>query len=161
MKSTLSSYKAVKVTCRLCLSITELLMTLQMPLKAADWSFIMLQLDGASLKVPDGVPIYDLQTDIPWFFEAQAPYTDLVQRTLETNPELVELLLAPEHPKAHPEAKSILRWETNMVRPARSSCSIHAMWVADERGLALHALLCSHTARLLILCLLYIYFEPC
>ncbi len=90
------------------------------PDKPADSSDTALQLDGASLKVPDGVPIYDLQTDIPWFFEAQAPYTDLVQRTLDTDPELVKLLLAPEHPKAHPEAKSILRWETNMVRAAPS-----------------------------------------
>ena len=81
-----------------------------------------MQLDGTSLKVPDGVPIYDLQTDLPWFFEAQTPYADLVQRTLETQPELIKLLLAPEHPKAHPEAKSILRWETNMVRPAPWSC---------------------------------------
>ena len=60
-----------------------------------------------------------MQTDIPWFFEAQAPYADLVQRTLDTDPELVKLLLSPEHPKAHPEAKDILRWETNMVRVAR------------------------------------------
>ena len=64
-----------------------------------------------------------MQTDLPWFFEAQTPYADLVQRTLETEPELVKLLLAPERPKAHPDAKSILRWETNMVRPAYSvSC---------------------------------------
>ena len=75
-----------------------------------------LQLDAASLKVPDGVPIYDLQTDIPWFFDAKAPWADLVQRTLETEPDLVKQLLAPERPKPHPEAKSILRWETNMVR---------------------------------------------
>lgn len=86
-----------------------------MPLKSNMTSFLQLQLEGNSLTVPEGLPIYDMQTDIPWFFEPKMPWTDLVKRTLETNPELIEMLLAPEHPPAYPGAKAILRWETHMV----------------------------------------------
>jgi hypothetical protein len=75
-----------------------------------------LQLHENSIKVPEGLPIYDLQTDIPWFFEAKTPWADTVRRTLETNPELIQLLKSPDPPKPYPGAKSILRWETNMVR---------------------------------------------
>ena len=92
---------------------------------------IALQLEGNSLTVPEGVPIYDLQTDIPWFFENHTPWADLVKRTLETDPELVQLLMSPEQPIPYPEAKSILRWETNMVRTAhkcrlRHDTSLHS-----------------------------------
>ena len=90
---------------------------------------IVLQLEGNSLTVPEGVPIYDLQTDIPWFFENHTPWTDLVKRTLETNPELVQLLMSPEQPTPYPEAKSILRWETNMVRTA------HECWLRHKTSL--------------------------
>lgn len=81
-----------------------------------------------------------MQTDLPWFFDAQSPYADLVQRTLETEPELVKLLLAPERPKAYPDAKSILRWETNMVRPANPACCVPAAQRRSTPHITLHTL---------------------
>ena len=42
----------------------------------------------------------------------------LMRGILESNPpapELIQLLKSPDPPKPYPGAKSILRWETNMV----------------------------------------------
>ena len=62
------------------------------------------------------MPIYDLQTDIPWFYDSHMPFTERLNRVLETNPEMIEMLLSPEPPPPYPGAKDILRWETHMVR---------------------------------------------
>ena len=62
------------------------------------------------------MPIYDLQTDIPGFYESRMPFTERLNRILETNPEMIEMLLSPVPPPPYPGAKDILRWQTHMVR---------------------------------------------
>lgn len=86
-----------------------------------------MQLEANSLKVPEGVPIYDLQTDIPGFYESRMPFTERLNRILETNPEMIEMLLSPVPPPPYPGAKDILRWQTHMVRQrcARPRITLH------------------------------------
>lgn len=114
------------------------------------------ELHENSIKVPEGLPIYDLQTDIPWFFEAKTPWADTVRRTLDTNPELIQLLKSPDPPKPYPGAKSILRWETNMIlqvgpdnleHPLNKKvlCQVYLRDLQEEAGLTDAAL--QHIAR--------------
>ena len=73
------------------------------------------------------MPIYDLQTDIPGFYESRMPFTERLNRILETNPEMIEMLLSPVPPPPYPGAKDILRWQTHMVRQrcARTRITLH------------------------------------
>ena len=41
------------------------------------------QINATSLDVPEGMPVYDLQTDFPWAFANAAQGTEMLSRVLE------------------------------------------------------------------------------
>ena len=74
-----------------------------------------LQLDEAAVGIPSDMPIYDVQTDFPFFYEPRSQYTDMLQRVGEAEPEMLRLLEEPDYPLPYPGAREILRWEMTMV----------------------------------------------
>ena len=75
-----------------------------------------MQLNDVSVKVPEGIPIYDMRTDIPWHYKPQSKWADMLERVAAANPDMLKMLEMPEYPAPYPGARSILRWETYMVR---------------------------------------------
>jgi hypothetical protein len=76
-----------------------------------------MQLESISNDVPPNVPLYDIQSTFPYFFEPSSRGLDLMQWAEKNAPELLEGLGADtEEPEPYPGARRILRWETNLVR---------------------------------------------
>lgn len=81
-----------------------------------------MQLKEAAVPVPEGIPIYDMRTDMPWHYAPQSKYADLYQRVAAADPDMLKMLEMEDYPAPYPGARSILRWETYMVRQ-RIACS--------------------------------------
>jgi hypothetical protein len=75
------------------------------------------QLDDMSVGVPRDMPMYDMRSDVPWFYEPRSRHADLLARVAAQDPALLAMLAEPEPPLPYPGARPILRWETQMVRP--------------------------------------------
>lgn len=80
----------------------------------ADGAF-QAQLDKAAVPVPEGIPIYDMRTDIPWHYEPQMKWADMLERVAAADPDILETLQVEDYPAPYPGARSILHWETYMV----------------------------------------------
>jgi hypothetical protein len=80
-------------------------------------SCLRLQMDEAAVGIPPGMPIYDVQTDFPHHFQPRSKLGDMVARVAKASPEMLNLLRVPAYPLPYPGARSILRWETTMVKP--------------------------------------------
>ncbi len=76
-----------------------------------------VQLNDVAVEVPEGIPIYDMRTDIPWHFEPQSKWADMLERVAAADPDMLKMLeLGEDYPAPYPGARSIIRWETYMVR---------------------------------------------
>lgn len=73
------------------------------------------QLDEAAVPVPEGIPIYDMRTDIPWHYEPQMKWADMLERVAAADPDILKTLQVEDYPAPYPGARSILHWETYMV----------------------------------------------
>ena len=81
------------------------------------------QLDDLSVGVPRDMPMYDMRSDVPWFYEPQTKYADLLERVAAEDPALLAMLDEPEPPLPYPGARHILHWETQMVRPCKCTAA--------------------------------------
>lgn len=79
------------------------------------------QLTAVSDEVPPGVPLYDLQSTFPYFYEPRNPAQELLDWKEQNDPAFFENMLlnpaAAEEPAPYPGARQILRWQTNLVCP--------------------------------------------
>lgn len=79
---------------------------------------VFAQLEGISNDVPPNVPLYDIQSTFPYFFEPSSRPLELLQWAEKNAPELLEGVSADtEEAEPYPGARRILRWETNLVGP--------------------------------------------
>lgn len=78
------------------------------------------QLHEASQDVPPGLPLYDLQTTFPYFYEPRNPAFELLEKVKEEDPDTYQNFLdsmdREEEEPPHPGARQIVHWETNLVR---------------------------------------------
>jgi hypothetical protein len=75
-----------------------------------------VQLNDVAVEVPPGIPIYDMRTDLPWHYEPQSKWADMLERVAAADPDMLKMLEMEDYPPPYPGARSILRWETYMVR---------------------------------------------
>ena len=74
------------------------------------------QLDEAAVPVPGGIPIYDMRTDFPWHYEPKMRWAEMLERVAAADPDILKTLDLEDYPAPYPGARSILHWETYMVR---------------------------------------------
>eukprot|EP00884_Botryococcus_braunii_P001638 jgi/Botrbrau1/11475/Bobra.0360s0003.2 len=69
--------------------------------------------------IPPGVPLYDMQTTFPYFYEPRNPAQELLEWKEKEVPGFLENLIwspaAGEEAPPYPGARQILRWQTNLV----------------------------------------------
>ncbi|BDA45660.1 hypothetical protein COCOBI_07-4470 [Coccomyxa sp. Obi] len=111
----------------------------------ADGAF-RAQLDEAAVPVPEGIPIYDMRTDIPWHYEPQMKWADMLERVAAADPDILKTLQVEDYPAPYPGARSILHWETYMVLMAgpdhlshpiskKAKCWLYLRELQEECGL--------------------------
>lgn len=74
------------------------------------------------MPVPEGIPIYDMRTDIPWHYEPRMKWAEMLERVAAADPDILKTLQVEDYPAPYPGARSILHWETYMVCSPTSCC---------------------------------------
>ncbi|CAL8470756.1 g10298 [Coccomyxa elongata] len=104
------------------------------------------QLDEAAVPVPEGIPIYDMRTDIPWHYEPRMKWAEMLERVAAADPDILKTLQVEDYPAPYPGARSILHWETYMVLMAgpddlshpinkKAKCWLYLRDLQEECGL--------------------------